>query len=409
MGSLDGPRGNSTQDSFAHMLLERLKQGGETREVNYDRESFTLCRADDDQTFYLGNAFAEFQRADEADRENVVRVFLSTWFTSQFELPATLDDAKADLLVTVRDRAYFEVDIPLCSENLALGDGLLYSEFAECLAIAPVYDMPTSIRSLSEDDLAAWDVTLYEVIEIAKQNLREMTQQCAQMGEVFVFASGDSHDAARMLLTDVVGSLEVAGAPIAMVPNREMLLVTGEDSPEGLEAMLGIATQALAHERRISSVAFRLEGDAWVPWLPADDHPLRQQFQLLRVQGQMGDYERQQELLQKRHAADDRYTFVSRFSAIQDDDGTIRTYTTWPQALPATLPRADYVMFMASHADGMPSHLAAAADWQKVEQLASHLLVREDTYPERYRVSEFPDAELLAALGMVDWAGGSGR
>ncbi len=244
METRDDPPGDSWKDDFAEMLLQRLEQGGETRKVTYDAEAFTLCRTDDDQTFYLGNAFAEYQRASEDDRESVVRVFLSTWFTSEFELPKSLTDAKSDVLVTVRDRSYFEVDIPLCSENLELGDGLLYCDLAECLAIAPVYDMPTSIRSLSDDDLAAWDVTLYEVIEIAKQNLREMTQECAQVGDVYLFSSGDSHDAARMLLTDVIQSLGVPGTPIAMVPNREMLVVTGEESLEGLETMLGLAGEA---------------------------------------------------------------------------------------------------------------------------------------------------------------------
>ncbi len=404
MGLLDAFRGKSPQDKFAHMLQERLKKGGETREVSYDAEAFTLCRTEDDQTFYLGNAFAEFERADDEDRESVIRVFLSTWFTSQFELPESFDDAKTDILLTVRDRSYFEVDIPLCSDTLELGDGLLYSEFAECLAIAPVYDMPTSIRSLSDDDLTAWDVTLYEVIEIAKQNLREITQQCAQAGDVFLFASGDSHDAARMLLTDVIESLETAGSPIAMVPNREMLIVTGEQSTEGLEAMLGIAGQALDHERRISSSAFRLTGGNWSPWLPDEDHPLHQAFKVLRVQGQLGDYERQQELWQKRLATADGYTFVSRFAAIEDDDDTIRTYTIWPATVPASLPHADYVMFMASNDDGSPSHLAAAAEWQTVERLAGDLMSAEECYPPRFRVSGFPDGKLIAQLGMVDWA-----
>ncbi len=87
MDLLKAFRGGSPQDQFARMLLDRLAQGGETREVRYDAEAFTLCRVDDDQTFYLGNAFAEYERANEEDRESVVRVFLSTWFTSQFELP----------------------------------------------------------------------------------------------------------------------------------------------------------------------------------------------------------------------------------------------------------------------------------------------------------------------------------
>ncbi|WP_425400714.1 DUF1444 family protein [Aeoliella sp.] len=405
MGQPDAVGAENPQDEFAQMLLERLQQGGETRQVSYDAESFTLCRDEDDQTFYLGNAFAEYERASEEDREQVVRVFLSTWFTSQFELPKTLDDAKADVLVTVRDRSYFEVDIPLCSEELALADELIYTEFAECLAIAPVYDMPTSIRSLSADDLAAWDVTLYEVIELAKQNLREMTQQCAQAGELFLFSSGDSHDAARMLLTDVIESLEVSGAPIAMVPNREMMLVTGEGNDEGLQSMVAMSQQALEHERRISSMAFRLSQGTWSPWLPEPDHPLRSAFELLRVQGLMADYERQEELLRKRAEVSGDSTFLSRYSAMQGDDGVVRSYTIWPAAMPALLPKVDYIMFMASDETGMPKHLAAAAKWEEVEQVAGELITPLDCYPVRYRVDGFPDREVLAELGTPDWMG----
>ncbi len=133
---------------------------------------------------------------------------------------------------------------------------------------------------------------------------------------------------------------------------------------------------------------------------------MRHPFHLLRVQGQLGDYERQQELLQKRHARDENYLFVSRFAAIQGDDEVIRTYTTWPANIRATLPCAEYVMFMASNEDGTPSHLAAAAEWSKVRQVAGHLMTPEDGYPERYHVSEFPDDSMLEQLGMADWAGG---
>lgn len=400
------PKSEDLQNDFAEMLQARLKQGGETHDLEYDAQAFTLRRPADDQTFYLGNAFAEYQRASDEDREAVVRVFLSTWFSSRFELPATLDDVKADLLVTVRDRSYFEVDIPLCSDQLLMVDGLLYSEFAECLALAPVYDMPTSIRSLSQDDLDAWDISLYEVIEIAKNNLLEMTQQCAQAGELFMFSSGDSHDAARMLLTDVIESLEVQGSPIAMVPNRELLLVTGEANTEGIAAMLEMAEGALDHERRISSQAFRLEQGNWTPWLPGSDHPLHNRFRLLSVQGQMADYERQEQLLKQRAEANGEQVFVSRYSAMQGEDQTIRTYAIWPAAGTALLPVVDYIMFMASDETGMPTHLAAAASWAQVQTTVGDLMIEMNCYPARYRVEQFPHTDALKQLGIADWIGG---
>ncbi|QDU58079.1 hypothetical protein Pan181_43050 [Aeoliella mucimassa] len=404
MSTPDEPIDQHAQDAFAQLLLDRLAQGGEPKEVLYDAEAFTLSRDDDEQTFYLGNAFAEYQRATEDEKEQVIRVFLSTWFTSQFELPTSFDDAKADVLVTVRDRSYFEIDIPLCSDNLELSEGLIYSEYAECLAIAPVYDMPTSIRSLSAGDLEDWGVTLYEVIEVAKQNLREMTREYAQAGELYLFSCGDSHDAARILLTEIIQTLEVSGSPIALVPNREMLLITGEQSDEGLQQMLALAKPALEHERRITGTAFRLTGDQWHPWLPPTDHPLYSEFLLLQLQGLMGDYERQEELFRKRAAqgkAD--VPFLSRYTVMQNEEGALRSYTIWPGVCPALLPKTDYVMFMSSDEQGLPTHLAAAASWEQVEQVVGSAMSPTDFYPERYRVERFPTEQELELLGIAPW------
>ena len=404
MAAPDDPQTKAAQEAFARLLLGRLKQGGEPSEVEYNAESFTLRRLHDDQTFFLGNAYAEYQRSAVDEKEQVIRVFLSTWFTSQFELPESFDDAKSDVLVTVRDRSYFEVDIPLCSDNLELAEGLLYSEYAGCLSVAPVYDMPTSIRSLSAGDLEQWGVTLYEVIEVAKQNLREMTQEYAQAGELYLFSSGDSHDAARLLLTDIIQSLDVAGAPIAMLPNREMLLITGEDNPEGLKQMIALAKPALEHERRISGTAFRLVGDQWEPWLPPADHPRRNDFQMLHLQGQISDYERQEELFRKRaEEGGQSLGFVSRFTAMQDEFGSLRSYTIWPGIGAALLPPTDYVMFMASDKQGLPTHLEAAASWEKVTQVVGDMMTRTEHYPPRFRVERFPDRKALNELGIASW------
>ena len=92
-------------------------------------------------------------------------------------------------------------------------------------------------------------------------------------------------------------------------------------------------------------------------------------------------------------------------SAMQGDDGAIRTYAIWPGSGTASLPRVDYVMFMASGPDGMPSHLAAVAAWDEVDQLAGDLMTAEDCYPARFRVHDFPSSDVLASLGIADWVG----
>ena len=43
--------------------------------------------------------------------------------------------------------------------------------------------------------------------------------------------TGDAFDAARILLLDRVRSLKLTGEPVAMVVNRESLLLTGSEDP----------------------------------------------------------------------------------------------------------------------------------------------------------------------------------
>ena len=402
MGVWDLIGGKSSPEQFAEMLRKRLKQGGEKSEISYDEKEFSLCRAEDERVFYLGNAFAEFERTEKEDREKVIRMFLTTWFTAHLDLPKNFSDAKADILITLRDRSYYEIDIPLCSKDLGEAENFLYSELADYLAIAPVYDMPTSIRSLSADDLAAWEVTLYEVLEVGKENLQEMTREYAQADDLFIFATGDSHDAARMLLTDKIESLDTAGAPVAMVPNRELLLVTGDQSDEGLEAMLQIAEPALDHERRISSHAFRLEHGEWTPWLPPEGHPFCQRFTLLQTQAFVRDYHRQAELLEKRFQREEAEVFVAAYNAVQDEKGKIRTYAVWSEGIPSLLPKADQLLFLGIQQGEMK--LVAAAAWDDLPHEVKQLLQPTDYYPKRYLATEFPEVDVLEEIGVADWA-----
>ena len=58
-------------------------------------------------------------------------------------------------------------------------------------------------------------------------------------------ATKDGYDASRLLLSDLVRQFEVRGEMIAMVPNREDLLITGSEDEDGLRGMLSLAAEAL--------------------------------------------------------------------------------------------------------------------------------------------------------------------
>ncbi len=393
-----------TPERFARLMMQRLKQAGETRKIEFDAEKFSLRCERSERESFLHNAFAEYNRADREGRERIVHVFLSAWFTTAMELPRDLDMARADLLVALRDRSYFEIDVPLHTDDNTISQRVIYQEVAGCLAAAPVYDLPTAIRSLDGDDLDRWGISLYEAIEIAMENLAAMTDHYAQIGEVFAFAYGDGHDASRLLLTDRIESFDIAGRPIAMIPNRELLLVADSHDDAALGQMLDVATEAIEHERRITGRAFELVAGAWQPWLPKVDHPHYERFAKLSMQSIGDDYARQQSLLERRFAREQVDQFIATFNAVQEErTGEVKSFAIWTEGVDTLLPKVDRLLLVTGVEEKSP-RVVAAGSWESVQREAGYLMHEEPFYPPRYRVMDFPATDELDRIGIAEWA-----
>ena len=69
--------------------------------------------------------------------------------------------------------------------------------------------------------------------------------------------------------------------------------------------------------------------------------------------------------------------------------------TVSTKGVTAPLPRVDKVSFADPEAPRDNSVLTLTG-WDTVSEAAGHLMQAVGSYPERYRVSEFPDAEALA-------------
>lgn len=110
------------------------------------------------------------------------------------------------------------------------------------------------------------------------------------MASFYLSSRNDSYDASRLLLVDTIRQFRVKGDYMAMVPNRDTLIVTGSDDVNGLKRMVALAKDALARPHPMSGLALRLDGDDWVSWMPIALHPLYSDFRLLQVQSIAQDY-----------------------------------------------------------------------------------------------------------------------
>ena len=115
---------------------------------------------------------------------------------------------------------------------------------AEHLAIGLVYDLPDSMRTIVDEDLENWGVTFYEALEAACANLRQKEDPVfvSPHDGTYLSATGDNYDASRLILTDMIHQFDVAGDAIAMVANRDTLIVTGSENTPGLKMMAARAT-----------------------------------------------------------------------------------------------------------------------------------------------------------------------
>ncbi len=133
----------------------------------------------------------------------------------------------ATLLATVRE------------QNLPM---LAYRDFLANLIIVYTIDEQNSVAFINENHLERWDVTMQDLHEQAIENLRRRTEQveAVTVGQgderLFIFNSGDGYDAARLLLTDVLGAWasHVRGSLIIGIPNRDFLIAFGDDDQDAL-------------------------------------------------------------------------------------------------------------------------------------------------------------------------------
>ena len=205
----------------------------------------------------------------------------------------------------------------------------------------------------------------------------------------------DSYDAARILLLDAIRGLQLRGEIVAMIPNREALLIAGSDDLHALKHMLKWAGEAMQQPRYISGIALRLDGDEWTPWLPAENHPLYCDFRKLQTQTFGQAYMEQKELLDKLHEKTGQDTFIASFSGMgRKGTNELTSYCVWGNGVLAWLPRTDSIMFIAEH--GQQPQIVP---WDRAVEVVGGLMKVVDIYPPRFEVKEFPSGGQLKAMG----------
>lgn len=395
-----------SQDEFAAQLCRDARKAGETCQFEYDRDTFQLRFLKEDGTIdvtsSLQNVYAEYLETPAASRAAVVKRFLRGILSRKREMPDEFDDARPDILPVIRSRFFSE---RLKLERRSGGEfgkasDLLGIPLGDQFEAIFVYDLPDSMRYLGTGALDDWDVSIYEVAEAAKQNLSELSTSFAGIeSQFYLCAEADNYASSRILLVDNIRQLEVKGDWVAMVPNRDTLLITGSDDTDGLRMMAHMAEEAYKRPRRQGLGLLRLVDGEWETWFPPEDSPVHQQFLKLELMSRADEYSDQQEILDKVLEKEMAEQFVASYSVVQKQNGDLFSYCVWSEGVISLLPRSQKVVFMRNRDAGGDPELVTAVSWERVQDVLSHRLIETEYYPSRWLVEDFPTAEEFAELG----------
>jgi len=390
--------------------MDELRKCGTTTKLRYEREQFLIERAGEG-FINLANLYQEYCHAPYRQRKVVLDRFIRGCLRSnRFEIPEDFADVHPDLLPIVRSRFYLE-SVALQSrarggESIAVPQQLI----GDHLSLSLVYDLPQAMRSIIQADLDRWGVSLYEAVEAAHQNLQQMgnvsfaSLQNEGGAGVYISSTGDNYDASRLILLELVRKLPVRGDCVAMVPNRDTLVVTGSDDVVGLEIMAKIAQESFQKPRPISTIALTLANEEWESWLPAASSPVNREFCELRLRTMGMEYNDQKELLDQIHAHNGDSSFVASFSVMKHKEcPRLRSYSVWSEGVETLLPETDDLLLLRPKAGTQEVQMVAANSFARVREVVGDLMQPIETYPERYRVIDFPTQQQLKEIGRGDW------
>jgi hypothetical protein len=169
--------------------------------------------------------------------------------------------------------------------------GAVRRRFNAELNIALVLDAPEALRLVSPYDVKAIGLGEAHLMDRAFQNLHARSTQAFIEVKPGLYLSpyDDSYDAARLVLPRLLEGLKLVGDPVAFIPNRSTLIITGSNDAEGLLGAVELVASALKKStERVSTMALKRTDFGWESWLPPSTNPARAALEQL-VHEQLGD------------------------------------------------------------------------------------------------------------------------
>jgi uncharacterized protein YtpQ (UPF0354 family) len=396
LGIFDWFSGKPSQDKFAEIMLDATRQLALPKSFKYDKKSFRLvdAAAPEESSMYLHNAYADYCKAKKADRNAVVLKYVQV--TRSVEIPDDFAKAKQSLMPVIRNKADASIlNLMLKAERTEVRPKEVAIPLAGNLVIGIGYDTEHTMMRVMEDQLDKWHVTIDDALAVSIENLRDRsTDKFERLGPgVWLSAWSDYYDPSRLLLQDMIRRLPVKGDPVVLAPSPNRLLVTGANDDQGLQTLANIGTEMFEKETKsLSGTVIRLHGDRWHEF--DADGARCPELADLRRRFMANDYDQQKSLLEKHHEKTGDDIFVGTYMLFQyKDSQRLGANSVWTKGALSYLPLADNLAFMIPETNEL-----IVVPWKAAVSIVNGLMTPLDMYPERFKVTAFPNDEQLRKL-----------
>ncbi|MDP1922164.1 MAG: hypothetical protein Q8L14_38345 [Myxococcales bacterium] len=412
MGFLDRFFGGVPDEkSFATLVIEHMKKSGEARPITFEPQRFQLVVGDPGgavNILFLGNAYEEFKALPKKDRNRVFQRYAPEEYTNV----DAFDDkgaAARSLLPRIRDRLYAST-LGLRTRQ-QFGDQLLkgsdtlptlpHRPVGDVLAASLCIDLPTTVIDCLDQNYTRWKSSIDELWPVALENLRSISKKPFKQVAPGVFVSpySDSHDPARLLLPELFVNLPIKGAPVAGVPNRNTLIVTGADDAAGLDEFVTLMKMGLKDPRTVSSMPLILTDAGWAPFERTRTDSVGKELSILAAQSRLSLNDGQKETLEAEHQRIGRDVFVASYKAVMSKAGEVISYSTWTKDVETLLPKTRDLMFVVLLDESPENPEVIRVPWEVAVRVVGHRMKQEaGVWPERWLVESFPSEAELTAL-----------
>ncbi|WZB64703.1 hypothetical protein WJ971_16810 [Achromobacter xylosoxidans] len=404
MGLLDSLfRRKPTQDQFARLFIDAVRQRGYTGALDYKADEFRLLHGEGSY-FNLHNAYNAYCEARSGQRRGALQGYVSTLLTSDQARPASLAEARPLLRPVIRARAMIEAirmhHLRTDGNDTDFRPAL--RPFGDDCVVLLALDHPESIATLTNGPDADWGLSFEQSLAIAIDNLRDSADHFVEVAPgVHGGAWEDGYDISRA----AAGHAGTRRGPRASgVHDAHAGSVAGQRRQRRRRPVEDDGTEPAGGVPRPPGVAIHVP--LWrnrrrtLPAAPGAHHPpagapgaSAGAGRLRRAEGSAGPPARGtghrcvRRHLQSVHA-ERRFRHVVLAGDLDARRGHL-------------LPKVDRLALVRPEANDDIGEVRVVS-WEQAAPVLAPLLEPEDLYPARYRTRGFPSDAQLAQLPEAD-------